>query len=89
MRLHVEHRPIPTGQCHQFVVRAKFNHAAVFKNTDTIGVANRGEAMGDQDGRAVPGRSEHALKDFRFPANIELRRWLIEQHDARAKTDSS
>ncbi len=39
--------------------------------------------MRDQDRRALPGRGEEAVEDLRFPAHVELRRRLVEQHHSR------
>src|ERR1700693_2448325 len=45
LRLQIEHRTIAPGERHQLVVRAELDHPAVLQHADTIGVANRGEAM--------------------------------------------
>ena len=41
--------------------------------------------MRDQDGGAVPGGGQQAIENLGFPAHIELRGGLIEQHDAGAR----
>src|SRR6267143_6005825 len=78
LRLQIEHRSIAPRERHQLVVRAEFDDPAVLQHADTIGVAHRGEAMRDQDGRAMPRRGEQAIENLRFPAHIELRGRLVE-----------
>src|SRR4029077_11370356 len=87
LRLQIEHGPIATGERHQLVVRAELNDPAVFEHADTIGMADCGETMRDQDGRAVPRRREQAIENLRFPAHVEVRSRLVEQHDAGAERD--
>src|SRR5580704_13454555 len=85
--LKVEHGPITPAESHQFVVGAKLDYPAVLKHADTIGLPDRGEPMRDQDGGAMPRGSEQTLEDLRFPAHVELRGRLVQQHDARAQPD--
>src|SRR5882757_3444240 len=85
--LQIEHRPIASGERHELVVRAKLDDLSAFKHTDTIGMADGGEAMRDQDGRAMPRRGEQPIEDLRFPAHVKLRGWLVEQHDTGTKRD--
>ena len=85
--LQIEHRPIAPAERHQFVVRAELDDSAVLEHADAIGMADGGEAMRDQNGRAMPRRGEQAIEDFRFAAHVELRGRLVEQHDAGAELD--
>src|SRR5229473_5481908 len=87
LRLQIEHRPIAPGEGYQLIVRAELDHPAVLEHADAIGMADRGEAMGDQDGRAMPRRGQQAIENLRFPAHVELRRRLVKQHDAGAHRD--
>src|SRR2546425_919042 len=87
LRLQIEHRPVAPGERHQLVVRAELDDPAVLEHADPISVADRGEAMGDQDGRAMPRGGEQAIEDLRFPAHIELCGRLVEQHHAGAELD--
>src|SRR5229473_1769834 len=87
LRLQVEHRPIAPAERHELVMSSELDDPAMLEHADTIGMADRGEAMGDQDGRAMPRRGEQAIKDLRFPAHVELRRRLVKQHDAGAHRD--
>ena len=64
-----------------------YKRQAVLKHTDTIGMADGGEAMGDQDGCAMPCRGEQATEDLRFTPHVELRGRLVEQHHACAELD--
>src|SRR5207302_9371184 len=87
LRLQIEHRSIASAERHKLVMRAELNDPAVLQHTDTIGMADRGEAMRDQDGCAMPRLSEQASENFRFPTHIELSGRLVEQHDSSAHPD--
>src|SRR6266478_521997 len=87
LRLQIEHLPITPGSAHQLVVRAELNDPATLEHADTIGLADGREAMRNQDGRAMPCRGEQTIEDLRFPAHVELRSRLVEQHDAGAECD--
>src|ERR1700722_18163259 len=52
--LQIEHRPIAPGQRHQLIMRAELDDPAVLQHADTIGMADRGEAMRDEDSCAMP-----------------------------------
>src|SRR6185369_15876020 len=79
LRLEIEHRPIaPSGtERHQLVVRAELDHLAVLQHADAIGVAYCRKAVRDEDGRALPGGAENAIKNLRLPAHVELGRGLV------------
>src|SRR5271163_2481446 len=77
LRLQVEHGPIAAAQRHQLVVRSQLDDVAVLQHADTVGMADGGEAMRDQDGGRLPGRGQQAIKDLRLPTDVELRRRLI------------
>src|SRR5438132_7623824 len=79
-RLQLEHRPVAAAGGHQLLVRAELDYVAVLENRDPIGVANRREAMRDQDRGGVPRGREDAVEDLGFAANVELRRRLGERH---------
>ena len=85
LRLQVEHRPVAAALRHQLVVRAELDDPAVLEDADAIGLADGREAVRDQDGRAVPRGGQDALEDLRLAAHVELRRRLVEQHDAGAQ----
>ena len=87
LRLQVEHRAIPAVLRHQLVVRSELDDLAVLEHADAIGEAHGGEAVRDEDRRAMPRRGENALEDLGFAAHVELRGRLVEQHDARAHRD--
>src|SRR5437867_788092 len=53
LRLQVEHRPIAPAERHELVMSSELDDPAMLKDADTIGMADRGETMGDQDGRAM------------------------------------
>src|SRR6266478_5032623 len=87
LRLQIEHRPITSAECHELVVRAELDDPTMLEHADTIGMADRRETMGDQNGRAMPCRGEQAIKDLCFPAHVELRGRLVKQHHAGAHRD--
>src|SRR6266851_8949203 len=58
LRLQIEHRPIAPSEGHQLFVRAELDDSAVLEHTDTIGMADGGESVRDQDGRAMPRRGQ-------------------------------
>src|SRR6202050_4169425 len=87
LRLQFEHRSVAAAERHQFIVRAEVYHAAVLQHTDTISMADGGEAMGDQDGRAMPCRGQQVIEDLRFTPHVELRGRLVEQHHACAQLE--
>src|SRR6266550_2531871 len=87
LRLQIEHRPVATRERHELLMCAELDDPAVLQYADAIGMAHRGEAMRDQDGRAMPRSGEQAIENLRFPAHVELRSRLIEQHDAGAEFD--
>src|SRR5262249_29837872 len=83
--LQIKHRAIAATERHQLVVRAEFDHASVLQYTNAIGVADRGEAMRDKDGSAVPRGRQQAIEDFRFSTHVELCGRLVQQNHARAE----
>src|ERR1700684_4108987 len=87
LRLQVEHGPIAAAQCHQLVVRAQLDDAAVLQHADAVSMADGGEAMRDQDGGRLPGGGQRAIEDLRFPADVELRGRFVEQHHTGAEAD--
>src|SRR5262249_36512018 len=84
LRLQVEHRPVAAAASHQLAVRSELDHAAVFEYADAIGMADRREAMRDQDRRAVPRRGKDSIEDLDLAPDVELRRGLVQQDDACA-----
>src|SRR5579862_1271610 len=85
--LKIKHGPITPAKRHQFVVGAKLDDPSVLEHADTIGVANGGETMRDQDGGAMAGCSQQAIEYLRFTADVELCCRFVEQHDAGAELD--
>src|SRR6185436_5003580 len=67
--LQIEHRPISSAECYQLVVCAELDDPAVLQNAYTVGVADSGEAMRNQDRGAMPCGGEQAIEDLRFPAH--------------------
>src|SRR6266403_3862856 len=87
LRLQIEHRSIASAERHQLVMRAELNDPAVLQHTDTISMTNRGEAMRNEDGRAMPRCSEQAIENFRFPAHVKLSGRLVQQRNSGAHPD--
>src|SRR5579875_2551251 len=89
LRLQIKHGAIAPAEGHQLVVRAELDDAAVLENADTVGLADSGEAMGDQNGGALAGGGEQAFEYFGFASHVELCGWLVEQHEAGSEFDGS
>src|SRR3954470_4113567 len=89
LRLQVEHGLIPAAARHQLVLRPEHHDTALLEYAYSIGVAHGGEAMRDEDGRAVAGCGENPLEDLGFTADVELRRRLVQQHDPGAELDGA
>ncbi len=68
---------------------SEFDNPAVFQHANAIGMANRGETMRDENGGAMPGGCEQSIENLRFPADVELRRGLVEQYDSGSQLDGS
>src|ERR1700682_2557245 len=64
LRLKIQHCSIAPAESHQLVMRAELDDPAVLEHTDAISMADRGEAMRDQNSRAMPGRGEQAVEYF-------------------------
>ena len=64
---------------------AELDDASLLEDTDAIGVADRGETVRDQDGGDLTRGGEDAIEDFCFPADVELRRRLVKEHEAGAE----
>ena len=65
-----------------------FDDAAVVDDDDVVGIADRAQAMGDDDSRAAFHEAvQRGLDDF-FAFRIEGRRRFIEDEDARVLKDS-
>src|SRR6266850_5191823 len=77
LRLEVEHRAVAPAERHQLLVRAELDHPAVLEHADAVGVADRGKAVRDEDGRAAPRGgpeiSKNAVENLRLAPNVELR----------------
>src|SRR5262249_10792636 len=64
LRLQREHRPVPAAQPHQLLVAAELDDGPVFHDRDPVDVADRGEAVRDQDRRAGSRCREDPLEDL-------------------------
>src|SRR5437762_3478145 len=53
--LQVEHGAVATAVSHQLVVGAELDDLAVLEHADAVGMPHGGEAVGDEDGGALPG----------------------------------
>ena len=71
----------------QFFMGSFFDDAAMVDDDDVVGIADRTQAMGDDDGRtAFHEAVQGGLDDF-FAFRIEGRRRFIEDEDARVLED--
>ncbi len=62
---------------------ALFGDAAPSRNDDPVGVADRGQAVGDHDGRAALDRVVERRLDVCLVLVVEMARRLVEDHDRR------
>src|SRR5215831_2920281 len=84
-RLQVEHRAIASRESHQLVVRSEFYDAAPFEYADPIGMADRRKAVRNEDRGCMSCRSENAVEDLGFAADVELRRGFVQKHHTSAE----
>ena len=57
----------------------------MLEDADAVGLTHGGEAVRDEDRRAVTRGGEEPVEDLGFAPDVELRGRLVEQHDARAE----
>src|SRR5690606_20767019 len=81
-----EHRAVAATRRHQLPVAAEFDHAAVLDDADAVGVAHGRESVRDEDGRRVAGGGQDAVENLRLTPHVQLRRRLVEEHDASTET---
>ena len=62
---------------------AAFYNLAVFQHHDGVGIANGGEAMGDDEGRAAFHQFIHTSSDEFFRMRIDGARGFIQNEDDR------
>ena len=73
--------------CQQFIMGPLFDDAAVVDDDDVVGIADRAQAVGDDDGRAAFHEAVQGSLDDLFAFRIESRRRFIEDEDARVLED--
>ena len=71
------------AQAHQLLVGSVFNEPAVLQEEDAVGLADRGEAVGDVDGRAALAQLPEAGEEFVLRLRIQGRGGLVENQDRR------
>src|SRR5690625_248125 len=81
--LEVEETRVGALEGEEFVVGARLDDPAPVHDADPVGAADRGEAVGDQDGRAPAGGLQDAVEDLGLPAHVQLGRGLVQDHHAR------
>src|SRR5215467_1442568 len=70
-------------QSKEFVVRAEFDDASAVKDSDAVRVANRRNAMRDEDGRAAFHHVAQVIENFVFGLCIDAGKRIIQNQDAR------
>ena len=68
---------------HQLVVRALLDDRAVLEHDDQVGVADRREAVGDDERRAAVQQPSQRALDAALGADVDRARRLVEDQDAR------
>ena len=90
-RLALEQRPIRASDVHQFVVSAVLGDVAVFEDNDAVGMADRGEAVRDQDRRdrspSCQVLIEHRVEEAQFGAGVEVGGGFVEDQQTCAALD--
>src|SRR3954462_2639927 len=81
--LQAEERSIAAAAAQQIVVPAALDDLAGLDHQDGVGVHDRVEAVGDDEGRAVLAEVLDRLLDLALGFGIERRGGLVEQDDRR------
>src|SRR5215211_3377433 len=74
---------VRAARVEQFLVRALLLDPAVVEHHDVPGAADRGQAMRDHDRGAPREQPPQPVLDLRLGANVDVRRRLVEDQDAR------
>src|SRR4051795_2561562 len=69
----------------QLVVRALLDDPAVLQDDDQVGVADRREPVGDDEGRAAVQKPPQRALDLSFRADVDGARRLVEDQDLRVR----
>ena len=73
----------------EFFVCAAFHNAAVAKDNDLIGVANRGDAMRDQQGGSMFHDLPEPAEDAFLRIRIDAGKRVVKDQDARVAHQSA
>jgi hypothetical protein len=61
----------------QFVVRAAFDDASLFEHADEIGVAHGGDAVRDDETRALAHHAAQLREDFLFRVSVNAGKRVV------------
>lgn len=73
----------------ELIMRAAFDDAAVVKDHDHVGVADRGKTVRDDENGSAVHQTVHALLNERFRSGIDGGRCLVENHNGRVGNGST
>ena len=81
--------PVGAVGVEKLSVGALFDDAAFFHDDDDVGVANRGQAVRDDEGRAALAQGVHGLLDVHLGAGIDRRGGLVEDEQRRLSQEGT
>src|SRR5918999_1485779 len=76
-------REVAALSCEQLLVRPLLDDASLLEHDDEIGVANRREAVGDDDGGTAGQEPPQGELDLALGADVDAGRGFVENEDAR------
>ena len=68
---------------HQGIMGAGFDHPAAIHDHQSVGLAQRGQAVGDGDGGPTAHQIVERLLDFLLGFRVDRRRGFVENEDFR------
>jgi hypothetical protein len=72
---------VETGACEELVMAALLEDRAVLDDDDVVGVADRREAMGDDERGATAGEAAQRVEQRGLGPRVERRSRLVEDQD--------
>ena len=79
--LQLDHSAVSAAAEHQFIVPAALGDSAVFDHQDLVGVADRAEAVGDDEAGAAGHQRGQRLLDEPFVFRVEVAGGFVEDQD--------
>src|SRR5688572_20807232 len=83
LHLALDHGGVLLAGRHQRLVRAPFDDASVLHQEDEIGPADRGQAVGDDEGRPAREERRHGRLNQLLALGVEIAGGLVENQDLR------